>query len=68
MDLLKLTRTSSDNFLETFLRKKAELKDLIDHKTLGTGLIFWTLIRWMLLPNTSLVMEEKMGIIHALRS
>ncbi len=36
MDLQKLTQTSSDvNCLETFLRKKDELKDLLDYKTQG---------------------------------
>ncbi len=36
MDLQKLTRTSGDiNCLETFLRKKAEFKDLLDYKTQG---------------------------------
>ncbi len=73
MDLQKLTQTSGDvNCLETFLRKKAELKDLLDYKTQGALVRAKFLnIDQMDAPKYFFVHERKNGqkrIIHALRS
>ncbi len=74
MDLQKLTQTSSDvNCLETFLRKKAELKDLLDYKTQG-ALVRATFLNidQMDAPSKYLFVHERKNgqkrIIHALRS
>jgi len=74
MDLQKLSQTSSDNnFMETLLKKKTELKELLEHKAQGALVRAHFLnIDQMDAPSKYFFGHEKKNgqkrLIHALRS